>query len=309
MNDLNIVVEVKASEVSTNFEDVKAGLAEQMEVYKELAVTEEVKAERKKDIATLRKMQKAVKEEDSKVKKACLAPYELFREKANELVQIIEDPIAIINSQVKEFEEKQRLQKRADIESYFSDVIKRYSLDMQEEVGLASIYDGRWENATASMKSVKEEIDSKLKTISDNVNLIKSMVSDKTEEALNLFWGDLDVAKAIGMINRYEAQKREIQAKLDEEKRIAEEQEREKERERIRKEEREKLLEEQKRNIETANQIEKAKVEAQEEIIESLTPHFNDDSTSFMYIILLNADGKAKLEMFMDSVGIEWKQI
>ena len=57
------------------------------------------------------------------------------------------------------------------------------------------------------MKSVKDEMTAKLNTIRDNVALISSMVSDKTVEALRLFWGDLNVTEAVGMINRYEAQK------------------------------------------------------------------------------------------------------
>jgi flagellar biosynthesis GTPase FlhF len=56
------------------------------------------------------------------------------------------------------------------------------------------------------------------------------MVSEKTEEALRLFWGDLDVAKAMQMINRYEAQKREIQARLEEQQRKDKEAEEERQR-------------------------------------------------------------------------------
>ena len=60
MNELQIVVNQQQGTITTNFDEVKETLTEQMAIYKELEVTEENKTERKKDIATLRKMIKAV---------------------------------------------------------------------------------------------------------------------------------------------------------------------------------------------------------------------------------------------------------
>jgi hypothetical protein len=56
MDELRIVVSQQQGTIITNFDEVKGALSSQMEVYKELEVTEENKAERKKDVATLRKI-------------------------------------------------------------------------------------------------------------------------------------------------------------------------------------------------------------------------------------------------------------
>ncbi len=245
MNELIITVKQQPGVISTNFAEIKDALAVQMQVYKELEVTEENKPERKKDIATLRKMQKAVNEKKVEVKNEFMKPYTIFEENVKSLIEIISEPIGILDNQVKEFEEKQRLQKQEDIKAAFNVIIAGYP-DLIEEIGLVTIYDNRWENATASMKSVREDITARLDKIHNDVALIKSMVSDKAEEALSLFWGDLDVTKAVTMINRYEAQKREIQARLEEQQRREKEAELERERQRVREEERRRIQEEEK---------------------------------------------------------------
>ena len=55
MNDYNVKVSYKQADiVFENFEEIKAALAEQMEVYNTLEITEDGKQTAKKDVATLR---------------------------------------------------------------------------------------------------------------------------------------------------------------------------------------------------------------------------------------------------------------
>ncbi len=246
MNELIITVNQQPGIISTNFEEIKSSLAAQMQVYKELEVTEGNKTERKKDIATLRKMQKAMTEKASEVRNKCLEPYNAFKKQADDLMEVINEPIRIIDGQVKEFEERQRIEKQAAIDAMFEELILKYTPEMVSEIGIRNIYDSKWENATTSMKSIRDDMTARLDKIRDDVGLISSTLSDKTEEALSLFWGDLDVNKAITMINRYEAQKREIQARLEEQQRREKEAELERERQRVRDEERRRIQEEEK---------------------------------------------------------------
>lgn len=335
MNELQIVVDIKPSLISTNFEDIKSTLSEQMQVYKELEVTEDNKVERKKDVATLRKMAKAVNDKKVEVKNEFLKPYTDFEQNVKELIEIINEPISIIDNQVKEFEEKQRLQKQDDIKAAFESIITGYP-SLIDEIGLVVIYDNRWENATASMKSVKDEMTAKLNTIRDNVALISSMVSDKAEEALRLFWGDLDVAKAMQMINRYEAQKREIQARMEEQQRkekeaeeerqrLARERELEREKQkardeeiaRIRKEENDRK-EEQRRIDEAKEQIreeERLKAQAEQEAKEKAEREAmsakkqSSEAVSYIYGISATEEEFEQIEMYLNSLGVEFERI
>lgn len=336
MNELQIVVDIKPSLISTNFEDIKSTLSEQTQVYKELEVTEDNKVERKKDVATLRKMAKAVNDKKVEVKNEFLKPYEAFERNVKELIKIINEPIGIIDNQVKEFEEKQRLKKQDDIKAAFEAIIVGYPT-LIDEIGLVNVYDNRWENATASMKSVKDEMTAKLNTIRDNVALISSMVSEKTEEALRLFWGDLDVAKAMQMINRYEAQKREIEARMKAQQEAEKERELERERERVREEERKRIREEERIRDEERRKVaeaeerireeERAKAATEQERIreeerlateqrlmsvkepepvDDLKAPF--DTYEATYIIYGSEEELRQVEMYLNSLGLDYKR-
>lgn len=340
MNELQIVVDIKPSLISTNFEDIKSTLSEQMQIYKELDVTEVNKVERKKDVATLRKMAKAVNDKKVEVKNEFLKPYTEFEQNVKQLIEIINEPIGIIDNQVKEFEEKQRLQKQEDIKAAFNAIIVDYPT-LIDEIGLVAIYDNRWENATASMKSVKDEMTAKLNTIRDNVALISSMVSDKKEEALRLFWGDLDVAKAMGMINRYEAQKREIEQRMveqqrrekeaeEERQRLARERELEREKQRVREEElarirkEEQIREEERRKAaEDEERIrEEERLATEKKLLEIKEPARFDnsplddleapfivsDEIKAVFIVNGLPEELAQVEMYLNSIGLQYER-
>jgi hypothetical protein len=55
--------------------------------------------------------------------------------------------------------------------------------------------------------------------------------------------------------------------------------------------------------------VEQAKAEAAQEVIDSMIPDDGDETELYEYRISLSADAKEKLEMYMDSVGIEWEMM
>lgn len=294
MNDLQIIVSQQPGVIATNFEDIKEKLLAQMVIYKELEVTEENKAERKKDIATLRKMIKAVNDKRIEVKRECLKPYDAYEKLSSELVDIINEPIGIIDNQVTEFEEAQRIKKLDEIRKTFDLVVVDYPT-LIDEIGISVIYDNRWENISSTLKSIKEDMISKLNTIRDNVSLISSMVSDKAEEALKLFWGDLDVAKAITMINRYEAQKKEIETRVAEQQKIDQSEAIEREVERARKSERE--------AIERERQFRQAEHEAM------VVKQSSVITEKRLYGIDATDEEFEQIEMYFNSLGLSFERI
>jgi hypothetical protein len=305
MNELQIIVNQQQGKITTNFDKVKETLTEQMAIYKELEVTEDNKTERKKDIATLRKMIKAVNSKRIEVKKECLKPYEVFEKQASELVDIINQPIGILDSQVKEFEDKQRLQKIENINELFDEIILSYP-ELIDEIGIVTIYDSRWENATASMKSVKEDIKAKLDKIQADITLIKSMPSDKTEEALRLYWGDLDVAKAITMINRYEQQKKEIEQRIAEQRKKEQEEAIAREVERARQAERE-AIEREKQAEQKA--IERERQARQEELDAMVIKKQDAEVEKRLYGIEATKEEFEQVEMYLNSLGILFERV
>ncbi len=55
--------------------------------------------------------------------------------------------------------------------------------------------------------------------------------------------------------------------------------------------------------------VEQAKEEAAQEVIESLSPDTEEETTLYEYRVALSEEGKKQFEMYLDSVGIDWEMI
>ncbi|WP_313132602.1 DUF1351 domain-containing protein [Anaerocolumna sp.] len=267
MNKLQIVVNQKPGVISTNFEEIKAELSARMDIYKELEVTEENKPERKKDIATLRKMKKALDDRRIEVKKEYLKPCDDFEAKVKELTALIDDPIELIDNQVKVFEESQKLKKKQDIKNSYQELIG----EMGEYIPLDRIYNSKWENVSVTMKTIREEMEDAISSTVMAVTTIKGMNSEAVPQALELYKKDLSLANAITYVNRYEQQKAEILAREEQKRKEEEGRKRRAEEERIRKLERKRVAEEERIREEArrkAIEEERQRVEAEKRKVE-----------------------------------------
>ena len=92
-----------------------------LEKYNNLVVTEDAIRDAKTDRAALNKLRTAFDEKRKEVKKACLKPYEDFEKKTKELLEIVDQPILAIDTQVKAFEDAEIQNKRTAIERFYSD--------------------------------------------------------------------------------------------------------------------------------------------------------------------------------------------
>lgn len=296
--------------IQCDFESVKAYLAERLQDYQGVIFTEETKTDAKKTVAELRKEKKAFEDRVKEAKSEYMKPFEVFWGQAKELIEMYEEPITFINGQVSEFERKRIEEKR----EYIKNLYNEYIGDMAEYVPLSRIYNDKWENATTSRKAICEEIAKYRDEARNAICAIKNMHSDAEEKAIAIYKETLDLSKSMLHISQYESQKQEIMSR--EQERLRQE-----EQERIRREERAKLEAEQ-RAIEAEKRAQEekeaalrqaeaevvvAREEAAQEVIDSLIPNMEGETTLYEYRISLSGDAKAKLEMYMDSVGIEWE--
>ena len=61
---------------------------------------------------------------------------------------------------------------------------------------------------------------------------------------------------------------------------------------------------------EKAAAVEQARAEAAQEVVDSLIPDdLSGESSLYEYRMSLTADAKEKLEMYLESIGIEWELI
>ena len=332
MREVAAVIDQEPAKISCNFEQVREAIQETLEEYKGAVFTEDSKAVAKKHVASLRAQKKALQDNLRNAEKKYMVPWNEVKSQANELISMYDEPINLINGQVQAFEENRIAKKKALICDLYDELVP-YSL--REYIPLVKIYNQKWENATVKERDIRNEISNAAEKTQKDVATITSMDSLAAPESLARYRTSLDLADALSYINGYERQKQEILAR--EQERIRREEE-----ERVRREERERILAEQRareekeaairqaemekqealRQAELARQeearraeeekaaaVEKAKTEAAQEVIESLIPDSDGDAELYEYRVSLSADAKEKLEMYMDSVGIEWEMM
>lgn len=261
MNELAVKVSQQAGVIVFNFDELKENLETMMAAYEGATFSEDTVKEARGELATLRKIDKALSDRRIEIKKEFMKPYDDFESRVKELNGLIQGPIALIDKQVKVFEAKQKEEKKAKIAELYEDVIG----GMGEYLPLEKIYNAKWENATTKLPAIKEEIEAAVASVLQSVDTISNMNSESVPKALELFKADLSLANAIAYVNNYENQK---QAIIEREKaRMAEEEERKRlaEIERIRQEERNKIAEEERIKAEERRKIQEEQDRIQQE--------------------------------------------
>ena len=291
-----IIIKQTAGAIDANFDEAKAYLSSQLEQYKGIVFTEDSKKEAKATVADLRKKKKEFGDRVKEVKREFMIPLDEFLGKANELSAMFDEPIDFINDQVMRFEAERVAKKKELIKAIYAEIVTEEEL--ADIVALSSIYDTKWENATTSEKAIREAITAIKEDAVKAITTIKSFNSDMEEKALNMYMDKRDLTACVMYLTDYEKQKAEI---LEREKAKA----REEELERIRAEERERIANEQR----VTEAVAEAVTEAENNIIEAMTPDLEGEAEYYSYNIKLTADGKKKLEMYMDSVGIEYEEL
>lgn len=302
---MELMITQTKGEIKYDFETAKGLILARLDEHRGVVYTEELKTEAKKDLAKLRKEKSEFSDRVKEARAEYMRPYNEFEKKAKELISLYDEPIDLIDSQIKDFEEKRKKEKREMIASIYDEIVGETS----EIIPLEKIYNLKWENATYKEKDIRRDITEAAISARNTVSTIRAMQSPDEAEAIERYKRSLDISDAIMFINerakvRADALKRE------------EERKRREEEERIRREERERIEAERQHQEELAKMKEAAEREAEEaakaaaaEVVEGLIPELNGESNLYEYRISLTEDAKEKLEMYMDSVGIEWEMI
>lgn len=207
-------------EIRWNNEELKAEIAEKMQEYKSLAFTEETIKEAKADRAKLNKLRTAFEDERKRIKKLCMIPYDEFEKQVRELISLIDEPIQLIDSQIKEVEQKRRDEKRQKIEELFA------GIGFQTFVVLDKIWDDKWLNASVALGKIEEQMKSRMYQIGNDVLTIRNL-PEFSFEAMEVYKKTLDLTMAIQEGNRLsEIQKRKAAYEEEQRRKAAEAQNR-----------------------------------------------------------------------------------
>ena len=191
--------------IEFNFNELKQEITDRVAMYANMVYTEDQVKQAKADRANLNKFVKALSNERINVKKLCLKPYEEFEAKVNELSEIVQEPIRIIDKQVKEYEEQKKQEKLDEITNFFN------STEHPEWLHIAQIMNEKWLNASVSMKSILAEMDSRLEQIKNDIATLSNL-PEFGFEATEVYKSTLDINKALNEGHRLsEIQKRKAE--------------------------------------------------------------------------------------------------
>lgn len=194
--------------IEWNNEELKEAITVKVQDYKGLQYTEETIKEAKKDKATLNKLREAIETERKRIKKQCMAPYELFEKQVKEVLAIIDEPIHLIDSQIKEVEEQRRLEKKQNVLEIYEENIG----NLKGILPFAKVFKNEYLNVSKSLKSITEEITVLISKVNQDMDVIEELDTKYELQVKDMYVKTLDLSMAL----RENARLEEVERKLAE---------------------------------------------------------------------------------------------
>lgn len=192
-----------------NAEELKAELSERLDHYNNLVVTEDAIRDAKADRATLNQLRTAMENKRKEIKSQCETPYAAFKSQYDQVLALIDKPIAAIDGQIKAFDEKRREEKLTEITEFWNQNIGKYA----DYVSFRQVFNAKWLNATYKMSDINNEIMGAMLKVEDDLKSIRELHSDFEIEALNEYAASNNLNSAIGKIRTLEERRKSEQAR------------------------------------------------------------------------------------------------
>lgn len=193
-------------EIQWNNEELKAEIAEKMQEYTSLAFTEDTIKEAKADRAKLNKLRTAFEDERKRIKKLCMAPYDAFEKQVKELIALIDEPIRLIDGQIKEVEERRKVEKKGEILEFYESVIG----SLKGILPFDRVFHQEYLNVSKSMKSIKEEIQALIDRVNSDLDTIEGFGSKHELQIKDVYLKTLNLSVAMQEKARLEEVERQL---------------------------------------------------------------------------------------------------
>ena len=181
--------------IEWNYKELKAELSQKLEDYKGLVYTEEQIKEAKADRAKLNALATAIDSKRKEIKKQCLQPYEAFEAQIKDLLALIKEPVSLIDTQIKDFEEEKKKKKLEEVKEIF-EKLKAEAGEELEFISFEQVFEDKFLNASTSLKQVETVIDNKFNAIKCNLKTIAEL-KDYTFEATEVYKETLNLNTAL----------------------------------------------------------------------------------------------------------------
>lgn len=180
MNDIEVVAKITPGTISTNFEDIKAAVTGMVTAYEGLEVTEATRKERKDDLATLRKIRKAVDDRRKELEKEYNKPFDSFRSDVKSVLTIIDQPIKKLDEDLKALDAQRIAEKQEHLREIYAANIQ----GMEEYLPFDKLKKPQWDNASYKDSDIVYDINEAVLKTKDDISAIKAVESPIEELCL-----------------------------------------------------------------------------------------------------------------------------
>lgn len=180
-------------EIQWNNEELKEEIAEKMQEYTSLVFTEDTIKEAKADRAKLNKLRTAFEDERKRIKKLCTAPYDAFEKQVKELIALIDEPIRLIDGQIKEVEEQRKVEKKGEILEFYESAIG----SLKGILPFDRVFRQEYLNVSKSMKSIKDEIQALIDRVNSDLDTIEGFGSKHELQIKDVYLKTLNLSVAM----------------------------------------------------------------------------------------------------------------
>lgn len=179
--------------IQWNRDELEAAVRQKISQYENVVYTEENIQMAKADRAELNKLAKAIDDRRKMVKNIIMKPYTDFDAEVKEILDLIKKPVGMIDDQIRGYENKQKAEKRRQLEMVYESEIG----DLASVLPFERVLDNRYLNATYAMRSAKIEIEEKIRKVRTDLETIDALDSKYKLNAKDVYINTLDLSKAI----------------------------------------------------------------------------------------------------------------
>lgn len=196
-----VVTNEQLGSLTTNAEKIRDLVKSRINQYSVENYNENNINKAKADKALLNKAKKSLNDERIKLEKSFMQPFMSFKDIVIETVKMIDTAVKSIDTVIKESDEEAKKAKREKIEQ----VAEEAGVE-KSGIKLELIFNDKWLNKTISLKKVREEIDSKLSSIQEDLETLKTF-SEDYDVLVARYKESLDINATVSFANQLKAQR------------------------------------------------------------------------------------------------------
>lgn len=204
--DLELIISNKTlGSLTTNAKDIKALIEKSLPNYDIKNYSANNIDDAKKDKAMLNNASKVLNAKRIEIEKEFMKPFSEFKEIVTDTVKLISDCSSKIDVVVKNSEQKEKDNKKVEIQKYFDS--KDFKL-----ITLDKIFDEKWLNKTSKIKDIHFEIDAKIAEINDGLSTLE-VIGEDVETLKAMYLDNLNINETIKYSNTLKQNKVKLQPK------------------------------------------------------------------------------------------------